>query len=73
MKAGSPGAKAGLKPYDLIIAVNGQAITTTDQFIAGVDTYKPGQTVTMTVKRGGQILHIKVTLGTRPAATPSGG
>jgi putative serine protease PepD len=73
VKAGSPAATAGLKPYDLITAVNGQPITSTDQFIAGVDTYKPGQTVTMTVKRGGQTLHIKVTLGTRPASTPSGG
>jgi putative serine protease PepD len=73
VKAGSPAAKAGLKPFDLITAVNGQSITTTDQFIAGVDTYKPGQTVTMTVQRSGQTLHIKVTLGTRPAATPSGG
>jgi putative serine protease PepD len=73
VKAGSPAAKAGLKPYDLITAVNGQAITNTDQFIAGVDTYKPGQTVTMTVKRAGQTLHIKVTLGSRPAATPTGG
>jgi putative serine protease PepD len=73
VKAGSPAAKAGLKPFDLITAVNGQAITSTDQFIAGVDAYKPGQTVTMTVKRGGQTLTVKVTLGSRPAATPTGG
>ena len=68
-----PAAAAGLKAQDLITAVNGQTITSTDQFIAGVDTYSPGQTVTMTVKRGGQTLHIKVKLGARPASTPSGG
>ncbi|MEO6859174.1 MAG: trypsin-like peptidase domain-containing protein [Solirubrobacteraceae bacterium] len=68
-----PAAAAGLKAQDLITAVNGQTITSTDQFIAGVDTYSPGQTVTMTVKRGGQTLHIKVKLGTRPASLPAGG
>jgi putative serine protease PepD len=69
----TPGAKAGLKPHDLIVAVNGQTITTTDQFIAYVDSFSPGQTVTMTVQRAGQTLHVKVKLGTRPASTPSGG
>jgi S1-C subfamily serine protease len=73
VQPGAPAAKAGLKAHDLITAVNGQTITTTDQFIAGVDAYKPGQTVTMTVKRGGQTLHVKVTLGTRPTRTPTAG
>ncbi len=73
VQAGTPGAAAGLKAHDLITAVNSKAITTTDQFIAYVDTFKPGQSVTMTVKRGGQTLHINVKLGTRPASTPTGG
>jgi putative serine protease PepD len=71
--AGTPGAQAGLKAHDVITAINGKTITSTDQFIATVDNYGPGQTVTMTVKRGGQSQQIKVHLGTRPAATPSGG
>jgi S1-C subfamily serine protease len=73
VQPGTPGAQAGLKAGDLITAVNGKAITTTDQFIATVDNYPPGQTVTLTVKRGGQTENIKVTLGTRPAQTPRGG
>jgi putative serine protease PepD len=73
VQAGGPAAKAGLKAHDLITAVNGQTITTTDQFIAGVDAYRPGETVNMTVKRGGQTLHVKVTLGTRPARTANAG
>jgi len=70
---GTPGAAAGLQRGDLITAVNGKAVTTTDQFIATVDNYAPGQTVTLTIKRGGQTQNIKVTLGTRPAQTPQGG
>ena len=71
--AGTPGAQAGLKARDVITAIDGKTITSTDQFIATVDNYAPGTTVTMTVKRGGQTQQIKVHLGTRPAATPSGG
>jgi putative serine protease PepD len=70
---GSPAASAGLQPNDVITAINGQAITSTDQFIGTVDNYSPGDKVTMTVKRGGQTLNIKVTLGTRPASVPTGG
>ncbi len=70
---GTPGAQAGLKAHDVITAINGKTITSTDQFIATVDTYGPGQTVTMTVNRGGQTQQVKVHLATRPTATPSGG
>ncbi|HEX8976433.1 MAG TPA: trypsin-like peptidase domain-containing protein [Solirubrobacteraceae bacterium] len=73
VQPGTPGASAGLKAHDLIVAVNGRKIASTDGFIAGVDTYSPGQTVTMTVRRGGQTLQLKVKLGTRPPATPSAG
>ena len=71
--AGSPAATAGLQPGDTITAINGRAISSTEQFIETVDTYKPGQTITLTVKRGGQTLQDKVTLGIRPATSPSGG
>ena len=73
VQPGTPAASAGLKAHDLITAINGKTITSTDQFIATVDNYAPGQTVTMTVNRGGQSQQLKVHLGTRPAATPSGG
>jgi putative serine protease PepD len=73
VQPGTPGAQAGLKAGEVITAVNGKAITTTGQFIATVDNYLPGQTVTLTVKRGGQTENVKVTLGTRPAQTPHGG
>jgi putative serine protease PepD len=62
----SPGASAGLQPNDLITAVNGKSVSSTQGFIETVDNYAPGQTVTLTVKRGGQQQTIKLTLGTRP-------
>lgn len=70
---GSPASSAGLQNNDVITQLNGQTIGSTQQFIETVDTYSPGQTVTMTVKRGGKTIQIKVKLGTRPKTSPAGG
>jgi putative serine protease PepD len=70
---GSPAARSGIHPGDTVTAINGTPIATTEQFIATIDRYKPGQTVTMSVKHGGQTKQVKVTLGERPAKTPTGG
>lgn len=73
--AGGPGAKAGLEPGEIITAVNGKKVTTSDDFIAVVSTYKPGQTITVTVKQaqGGATKQLKITLGNRPASAPTAG
>jgi putative serine protease PepD len=73
VESGGPGAQAGLKAGDLITAVNGKTVTSTDQFIAMVNNDAPGQTVTMTVKRSGTTKQIKVKLGVRPATAAAGG
>ena len=69
---GSPAAQAGLKPGDLITAVDGVKITSTEAFIAKVAQDAPGQVISLTVKRDGQIKHLKVTLGKQPAKAPTG-
>jgi putative serine protease PepD len=73
VQAGSPAKSAGLQIGDLITAIDGQKVTSTDQFIATVDNYQPGQTITLSIKRAGQTQSVKVTLGTRPASAPTGG
>jgi putative serine protease PepD len=73
VQPGSPAAKAGLRSGDLITAVNGQHVSSVNQFIATIANYSPGDTVTFTVHRGGSTLSIKVTLGTQPAAAATGG
>ncbi|MFZ1997398.1 MAG: trypsin-like peptidase domain-containing protein [Solirubrobacteraceae bacterium] len=70
---GAPAAQAGIHPGDTITAIDGTPIATTDQFIATIDKYKPGQTVTVTVRDSGQSKQVKVTLAERPAQTPAGG
>jgi putative serine protease PepD len=69
---GAPADQAGLRQGDVITAVNAKVVTSTDQFIGTVDTYSPGTTITVTIKRGGQTKDINVKLGTRPAQAPTG-
>jgi putative serine protease PepD len=73
VESGGPAESAGVKPGDVITAVNGTAINSTDQFIQTVDNYSPGDKVTLTVNRGGQQQQVQVTLATRPATAQTGG
>jgi putative serine protease PepD len=65
---GGPAAKAGLKPGDVITAVNGKRVTNVNQFIGTVAGYSPGNTVTLTVNRGGQVKDLRLTLGVQPSS-----
>jgi len=72
--AGSPAAKAGLVPGDTITKINGRTIANSDGFISVISTYKPGQTVTLTVREPDhKVASVKVTLGNRPATAPTAG
>jgi putative serine protease PepD len=73
VQAGSPASTAGLQQGDVVTAIDGKAISSTQQFIETVDTYSPGQTITLTVKHGGSTNSVKLTLGTRPATQPNSG
>jgi len=69
---GSPAANAGMQAGDVVTAINGTKITSTNGFIATIGNYKPGNTVTMTVQRDGSSKQLHVTLGDRPATAPTG-
>ena len=70
VNSGAPAAKAGIQQGDVITAIDGKPVTNTDQFIATIDRYSPGNTVTLTLKRGGATKQIQVKLGTRPPQAP---
>jgi putative serine protease PepD len=73
VQQGSPATAAGLKAGDLITAIDSKTVATTDQFIATIDNYSPGQTVTLTIKRSGQPKQVQVKLGVRPTAAATSG
>jgi len=67
----SPAAQGGLTAGDLITAVDGQTVSSVNQFIATIANYSPGDTVNMTVQRAGATTTIRVKLGTQPASAAS--
>ncbi len=60
--AGSPAAKAGIKDKDIITAVNGVKVGAAGSVSNLVGEYKPGDTVQLTVMRGGEEIAVNVTL-----------
>ncbi|HEU0079000.1 MAG TPA: PDZ domain-containing protein, partial [Longimicrobiaceae bacterium] len=58
----SPAARAGLREGDVIVAVNGQAVEGVGELQRRVTGYKPGETVTLDVIRGGQSRSVRVPL-----------
>jgi putative serine protease PepD len=65
---GSPAAKAGLQAKDVIVAWNGKTLLNSDALTAVVTAAHVGETVTLTIRRGGETKTVKVTLGDQPAA-----
>ena len=69
-----PAARAGLRPTrrdltgnihigDLIAAIDGDALKSTEDFFAAIEAHKPGDEVTLTVEREGQRASVPITLG----------
>jgi S1-C subfamily serine protease len=65
--ADSPAATAGLKANDIITAINGIRIDTSQGLDDILSAFSPGDRLTLSVLRDGQTLSMGLTLGTRPA------
>ncbi|MGE0041191.1 MAG: trypsin-like peptidase domain-containing protein [Vicinamibacterales bacterium] len=64
---GSPGARAGIEPYDLITALDGRPIATNDVLIREIAARLPGSSVGLSMIRGGRRRDLVVKLAERPA------
>ncbi len=60
---GGPAANAGLKPGDVVVAADKQAVQTFDQLIVIVQQHKPGDRIDVTYYRGNSKRTTTVTLG----------
>ena len=61
-----PGLRAGLRLYDVIVAVDGQPVKAEDELIQIIASRKPGTTATLQVVRDGRSLTVPVKLAERP-------
>jgi S1-C subfamily serine protease len=67
---GSPAASAGLQSGDVIIAVDGNTITTFDQLSGQIASHHAGDKISITVTRNGQKHELTATLQTKPTTAP---
>lgn len=64
VQADGPADKAGVKDKDVIVAVNGDRVGEVASVATLISEYEPGQTVELTVLRGGKEIKLTATLGT---------
>ena len=71
--AGTPAADAGLKPGDLITALDGRRVTSFFALEDVLQTTKPNQKVELSITRGGEEKSLTVDLGTAAAGGGAAG
>ncbi|MDP9390351.1 MAG: PDZ domain-containing protein, partial [Actinomycetota bacterium] len=49
----SAAADAGIREQDIVIAVDGSPVRSSEELVVAVDAFDPGETVTVEVVRGG--------------------
>lgn len=60
-----PADRADLMPGDLVLSVDGIAISTFEELKSGVEACMPGDTIMLVVQRGDQILRLAVVVGVK--------
>ncbi|MFJ8804724.1 trypsin-like peptidase domain-containing protein [Streptomyces sp. NPDC102490] len=60
---GGPGAKAGIKPGDVITAVDGQRVHSGEELIVKTRAHRPGDRLELTLERDGKETEVSLVLG----------
>jgi putative serine protease PepD len=68
---GSPADRAGAQVGDIVVEVDGEQIHQPEDIATAIADNKPGDRVTVRVRRNGREQTLDVTLGNRPATAPS--
>jgi putative serine protease PepD len=64
---GSPASAGGVRVGDVIVAIDGERISSSDELRAALEDREVGANATLTVERSGQSTELSVTLAERPA------
>jgi S1-C subfamily serine protease len=62
VEPGSAAADAGIREEDIVIAVEGEPVGSSEELTVAVDAHDPGDTITVEVVRGGSSTELKATL-----------
>lgn len=63
---GSPGARVGLRPYDVIVSVDGQPVRTQDRLTREIAERQPGSSARLEYLRDGRTHAVAIKLAERP-------
>ncbi len=66
VSSGGPAADAGLQVGDVIRSIAGERVADSDDVAAAIQDRRPGEQVSIEIRRGGSDQTIQATLGTRP-------
>ena len=64
----SPALKAGVRPKEIILTLDGHKFTNLEQFLQRLASCRPGETITLSIRRGRMEQELKVTLQSRERA-----
>ena len=68
--SGSPADTAGIQNGDVIVRLDGKAVTSADQLQVAIQADKPGQRVQIGLYRGQKQVTVTATLGSNPSSSP---
>ncbi len=68
---GSPGDRAGVQPYDVIVALDDRQVANDDELIRDISARAPGSAAHVTLIRDGRERVLTLKLAERPARDPS--
>lgn len=66
MDRSGPAARAGLRPGDVLVSVNGERVDTARGLVRAVAGVPPGDQAVVTIRRQGREVEVPVTVGRRP-------
>ena len=69
MNAGSTAGQAGLRTGDVITKVDAHQISDADSLVATIRAYRPGDKVTVSYERSGQVRTVQLTLDSDATAS----
>ena len=59
---GGPAEQAGLRPGDVILALDGKTVADSEELIVGIRAKRPGDTITLTIRHNGSERDVSITL-----------
>lgn len=68
--ANSPAERAGLKPGDVLLAINGQTIADSSGMLTLISGLTPNKSADLTILRNQKETHVSVVIGKRPKPKP---